>query len=223
LPPKAWAREPAHCQRNLLWANSFATLRLVASGMAVNVLEVLTDPARIVAAERLLPLDAPRARILDRLVRLAAGLVQAPIAMLTIVEGERQVFAAQTGLPEELARPGSTGLEYSICQHAVSRGRPLIVGDAPSHSLLRDHPAVVDLGVVAYAGIPLVMASGYAVGTLCAVDLVPRDWSDDHLAQLALLADFVTDQFELQCLEREAAFRRAWNGVPEMDWKSPHW
>jgi GAF domain-containing protein len=196
---------------------------LVASGIAVNVLEVLTDPARIGAAERLLPLDAPRARILDRLVRLAAGLVQAPIAMLTIVEGDQQVFAAQTGMPEDLAIAGSTPLEYSICQHAVSRGRPLIVGDASTSPLWRNHPAVVHLGVAAYAGIPLVMSSGYAVGTLCAVDVVPRDWSDDHLAQLALLADFVTDQFELQCLEREAAFRRVWDGVPEMDWKSPRW
>ena len=189
----------------------------------VNVLEVLTDPARIVAAERLLPLDAPRARILDRLVRLAAGLLQAPITMLTIVEGDRQVFAVQTGLSEDLARAGSTPLEYSICQHAVGRGRPLIVGDAWTNPLLRDHPAVVDLGVAAYAGIPLVMSSGHAVGTLCAVDMIPRDWSDDQLAQLALLADFVTDQFELQSLEREAAFRRAWDGVPDVDWKSPRW
>jgi GAF domain-containing protein len=191
---------------------------LVASGIAVNVLELLTDPGRIVAAERLLPLDAPRARVLDRLVRLAAGLVEAPIAMLTIVEGDRQVFAAQTGLPEDLAIAGSTPLNYSICQHAVSRGRPLIVGDASTSPLLRDHPAVVDLGVAAYAGIPLVMSSGHAVGTLCAVDLVPRDWSDDQLAQLALIADFATDQFESQCLEQETAFRRAWDGVPEIEW-----
>jgi GAF domain-containing protein len=196
---------------------------LVASGIAVNVLEVVTDPARIAAAERLLPLDAPRVRVLNRLVRLAAGLAQAPIAMLTIVEGDRQVFAAQTGLPEDLAIAGSTPLDYSICQHAVSRRRPLIIGDASTNPLLWDHPAVVHLGVAAYAGIPLVMSTGHAVGTLCVVDVVPRDWSDDHLAQLALLADFVTDQFELQCLEQEAAFRRAWDGVAEMDWKSPSW
>jgi GAF domain-containing protein len=177
----------------------------------VDVRDALTDPARIAAAGRLWPIDASRAHVLDRLVRLAAGLVQAPIAMVTIVEERRHVFAAHTGLPEHLAAVGSTSLEYSICQHAVARGRPLIVADARKDPLLSDNRAVVELGVVAYAGIPLTTSAGHAVGTLCAIDMVPRDWTDDQLAQLAQLAEFVTDQFEPPGPFPVSSGR--WNGV----------
>jgi GAF domain-containing protein len=189
----------------------------------VNVLEALTDQARIKEAKQLLPLDPLRARVLGRLVRLAAELAQAPIALLTVVEGDRQVFAAHTGLPSDLASAGFTSIEYSICQYAVAKRRPLIVDDARTDPILHGNPAVLDLGLVAYAGIPLIVSEGHAVGTLCVVDLKPRDWLDDQLAQLALLADLVTDQFELQRHERAAAFRREWRGVPELTSRPSGW
>jgi GAF domain-containing protein len=187
----------------------------------VNSLDVIAEPARVAAAQSALPVDGPRARILDRLVSLAAELIEAPIAMLTIVEGHRQVFAAHAGLPEHLAAAGSSPLEYSICQHAVATGLPFIVDDASQHPVLRDNRAVLDLGVAAYAGIPLILDDRFAIGTFCVADVVVRDWSDDQLAQLTLLADIATDQFELQRHERAAAFRRGWAGVFESDWRSP--
>jgi GAF domain-containing protein len=181
----------------------------------VNVVLAGNDRARLEAAHQVLPIDAPRTCVLDRLVRLAADLAQAPIALLTIVEQERQVFAAQCGLPEDLAAAGSTPLEYSICQHAVTRRRPLILSDTAMDPIFHDHPAVVSLGVVAYAGIPLITRDDHAIGTLCVIDVIPRDWAHDQLAQLALLADIVVDELELQDYVREAAFRQAWKGVPE--------
>jgi GAF domain-containing protein len=165
--------------------------------------------------KRVLPVDRTRRLVIDRLVRLAADLAEAPIAFVTIVEEDRQVFVAQIGLPEDIAAEGSTPIEYSICQHAVSRGRPLVVGDARRDALLRDHPAVVSLGVAAYAGMPVIIEDTKPIGTLCVVDVTARDWSADLLAQLTLLADVVADQFELQEHERAAAFRRMWRGVPE--------
>jgi GAF domain-containing protein len=184
-------------------------------GTRVKAVVALTDQVRLKAVERMIPVDGHRVRILDRIVRLAAELVEAPIALLTLVEAHRQIFVAQTGLPADLATAGSTPIEYSICQHAVTRRRPLIVGDARTDLLLRDHPAVLSLGVMAYAGIPLITSDGDTVGTLCAIDMIPRDWTDDQLARLALLADVATDQLQLQYHERAAAFRQAWKGVPE--------
>lgn len=175
----------------------------------------LSDQVRLKTVERMIPVDRQRIRILNRIVRLASELVEAPIALLTLVEAHRQVFVAQTGLPEDLAAAGSTPIEYSICQHAVTRRRPLIVGDARTDPLLRHHPAVLTLGVVAYAGIPLITSDGETVGTLCAIDMGPRDWTDDQLARLALLADVAMDQLQLQYHDRAAAFRQAWKGVPE--------
>ena len=84
----------------------------------------LSDQVRLKAVERMIPVDGQRIRILNRIVRLAAELVEAPIALLTLVEAHRQVFVAQTGLPEDLAAAGSTPIECSICQHAVTRSRP---------------------------------------------------------------------------------------------------
>ncbi len=196
----------------------------IATGPArsrVSSLDAITEPFRVTAARSALPVDGPRARILDRLVNLAAELIETPIAMITIVEGDRQVFAAHAGLPEQVAAAGCSPLEYSICQYAVATGLPFIVGDARKHPSLRDNRAVTDLGVAAYAGIPLVIGEQFAIGSFCVADVVVREWSDDQLAQLTLLADIATDQFELQRHEREAAFRRDWAGVFESDWRSP--
>ena len=187
----------------------------------MHLLETIREPFRVAAAQAALPIDGPRARILDRLVALAAELIETPIAILTIVEAHRQVFAAHVGLPEEMAEAGSSPLEYSICQHAVARGLPVIVDDARQDPLLRDNRAVFELGVAAYAGIPLITADSLALGTMCVADMVPRHWSDDQLAQLTLLADIATDQFELQRYERAAEFRRVWAGVGESNWLSP--
>jgi GAF domain-containing protein len=181
----------------------------------MGVLEVLADRARVQAAQQLLPVDPSRAHVLDRLVRLAADLMAAPIATLTIVEKERQVFAAHVGLPEALAA-GYSSIELSICQYAVAIGRPLVVGDCRQDPLLGAHPAVVSLGAAAYAGIPLITLDGYPVGTLCAVDAVPRNWSHQQVMQLTLLADIARDQLQLQNYERDASLRRAWKGVPEL-------
>jgi GAF domain-containing protein len=166
----------------------------------LGVLEVLADRARLQAAQELLPVDPSRAQVLDRLVRLAADLVAAPMATLTIVEKDRQVFAAQVGLPEALAVE-STPIHFSICRR---------------DPLLRDHPAVVSLGVAAYVGVPLVTFHEHPVGTLCVVDVAPREWSDAHVRQLGLLADVAMDQFQLQIYAREASLRQAWKGVPEL-------
>ena len=143
--------------------------------------------------------------------------------MLTVVEGHRQALAAHTGLPEQAAAAESLPLEDSICERAVASGRPLIVGDARRDPLLQDIPPVADLGMVAYAGIPLITTERQAVGSLCAADVVPRDWLDDQLAQLALLADIAADEVELQRHRRAAALRREWAGVPELNWNSARW
>jgi GAF domain-containing protein len=182
----------------------------------MSALGSLADRARAGSTKSILPLEGSRARILDRIVHLAADLLDSPMAMITIVEGDRQVFAAQVGLPEDVAVAGYTPLDHSICQYAVGTGKPLVVSDARTHRLLHGHPAVSFLGVVAYVGMPLVTNDGEAIGTLCVVDVVPRQWSDEELARLAILADISMDELELQDLERAAEFQTVWKGVPAL-------
>ena len=137
---------------------------------------------------------------LDRLTQLVAELLDAPVCLLTLIDTDRQFFLSAFGLPEPMCSDRQTSLAYSICQHAVASGRPLIVEDTRLEPVLTDNPAVTDLGIASYAGIPLVDDAGYAIGTLCVLDVVPRDWSGHDLAVLARLADVAMDEIRLRAL-----------------------
>jgi GAF domain-containing protein len=173
----------------------------------------VTDPDRLAALRRLVLLDSPPNPTFDRLTVLAAQLLEAPVALLTLVDADRQFFVSACGLPEPLQTARQTPLDYSICQYAVANQRPLIIGDAHDDPFLAANLAVTELGVTAYAGMPLVTSDGYAVGTLCVIDFVARDWTDDQLTILTHLADITMDEIRLHFLDRLAARRRQWRGV----------
>jgi GAF domain-containing protein len=173
------------------------------------------DPRRLAALRRLVLLDSGPSEPFDRLVRLAAHTLHAPIAMLTLIDADRQYFKAAVGLPEPLASIRETPLEYSICQYAVALGRPLIICDTRVEHWLDDNPAVTELGLTAYVGMPLVTADGYAVGTLCALDTMPRNWTDEDLINLQDLAGVAMREIRLHRLERRLAHQRDWRGVAD--------
>jgi len=168
----------------------------------------LSDPERLAALRRLLLLDTGPSESFDRLARLAARVLHTPMALLTLVDADRQYFKAAFGLPEPLASVRETPLDYSICQYAVALGGPLVVCDARVEHWLDDNPAVTMLGVSAYAGIPLVTAEGHAVGTLCVLDVSPRDWSDVDLANLDDLAGVAMQEIRLHRIQRRLAHQR---------------
>lgn len=89
-------------------------------------------------------------------------------------------------------------LSHSFCQYAIASGQPLVIPDARVHPLGADNLAVRDLGLIAYAGIPLVLSDGYAVGALCAIDGSPREWSEQDMRILADLAAAVTAHLEVR-------------------------
>jgi GAF domain-containing protein len=175
----------------------------------VNVIDLagLADPQRLGRLHRLNLLDAAPRPNLDRLVRLACGLLEARIGPVSLIDTDRQFFLAAHGLPEPLATVRQTSLDYSLCQYPAATGRPLIVGDLQKHPLLAGNPAVTEIGVRAYAGIPMIDRQGYPFGTCCVIDLTERDWDDGQLATLARLADTATDI----CLSalRESRFEEA--------------
>src|SRR5262245_46339689 len=91
----------------------------------------------------------------DRFTRLATQWLKVPTALVSLVDDRRQFFKSAVGLGEPWASERGTPLEYSFCQYAVTSRKPLIVMDAREHPFLRNSLAVSELGVVAYAGIPL--------------------------------------------------------------------
>lgn len=155
---------------------------------------VARERDRLDALARLRPCDASSVALMDRLARLAADLLEAPLALICLVEVDRQVLLGAYGLPEELSLSQQTPLAWSICQHAVASGRPLIVNDTHQHPDLVDHPTVNNLGVAAYAGIPLTVPGGHAIGTVSVMDTIRRDWIDDQLSFLACIARIITEE-----------------------------
>ena len=147
----------------------------------------LADPARLEALA-----DAGLSAAPDPDMELFAGRVRrwlgVPVALVTLVHPDEQVFPGAAGLPPELSEQRRTPLTHSFCQHVVMTARPLVVEDAREHELVADNPAIQDLGVIAYAGMPLTDGAGNVLGSLCALDTVPRRWDPAQLSALEDLA-----------------------------------
>jgi GAF domain-containing protein len=133
----------------------------------------------------------------DRLARLAAHVLQAPVALVSLVDSDRQFFKSCLGLPEPWASQRESPLTHSFCQHAVASREPLLVADAREHPVLRDNLAIRDMGVVAYAGIPLIDGDGHALGTLCVIDSQPRHWTSRQVTLLGDIAASVVTEISL--------------------------
>ena len=168
------------------------------------------DPARLGDAARLrlpeatgLP-DGSGVVVLDKLTGLAARLLGAPVALVSLVDEHRQFFAGAAGLPE-------TPLSHAFCQHVVATGAPLIVTDARLDPRVRTNAAVTDLGVLAYAGYPLRAPQGQTLGSFCVVDTRPREWSAGELAIIDDLAAVAAAEIaaRLSNAEVAAAARRS--------------
>jgi GAF domain-containing protein len=152
-------------------------------------------------------LDSEVSPSFDRLARLASKVLNAPVALVSLVDSDRQFFKSCLGLPEPWASQRGTPLSHSFCQHAVASREPLLVEDSREHELLRDNPAIRDIGVIAYAGIPLIDADGHALGTLCVIDSQPRHWTTDQVQLLSDLAASVVTEIAFAKTATQAASR----------------
>jgi len=142
-------------------------------------------------------LDSDISPSFDRLARLASSVLNAPVALVSLVDADRQYFKSCLGLPEPWASQRGSPLSHSFCQHAVASREPLLVTDAREHEVLRENPAIRDMGIVAYAGIPLIDAEGHALGTLCVIDSQPRHWTSHQVQLLGDIAASVVTEISL--------------------------
>jgi GAF domain-containing protein len=161
------------------------------------VAAAVRDPARLQAVRATGLLDSPPEPGFDRHARLAAQMMDTPVALVSLVDEDRQFFKSCLGIAEPWASDRETPLSHSFCQHAVAAREPLVVDDAREHPVLRDNPAVRDMGAIAYAGVPLIDLEGYALGTLCVIDNRPRRWSSHQVELLGDLAASVVSEITL--------------------------
>jgi signal transduction histidine kinase len=150
--------------------------------------DALRDAARLRALRETGLLDTPSEEVFDRLTRLVCRLLGAPVALVSLVDSDRQFFKSMVGLPQPWALRRETPLSHSFCQHVVTSGAPLLVQDARLHPVLSRNRAVPELGVVAYLGMPLTTAEDQVLGSLCAIDTQRRDWTAADASALRDLA-----------------------------------
>ena len=168
--------------------------------MSPTTFTAVRDPKRLAALHALGLLDTSADEAFDRLARLASRLLQAPIALVSLVDEDRQFFKSCLGLPEPWASWRETPLSHSFCQHVVASCAPLIINDARSHPEFRDNLAIGDLGVVAYLGIPLTLPNGHTVGSFCVFDSVPRTWTALETETVRDFAALVMSEIELHAV-----------------------
>jgi PAS domain S-box-containing protein len=158
----------------------------------------IRDPARLRTLRSTGLLDSAVEESFDRLTQLASRLLRAPVALISLVDADRQFFKSSVGLGEPWASRRETNLSHSFCQYVVAQKQPLIVPDARNDPILRDNGAIEGLGVVAYLGVPLIATDGQTLGSLCAIDTQPRSWNDEDLQTLLDLADSVMSKVLLR-------------------------
>jgi diguanylate cyclase (GGDEF)-like protein len=150
--------------------------------------EVPTDDASRVATLRGLGLlDTASEERFDRITRLAQRILGVPIALVSLVDADRQWFKSSQGLgvPE-------TSREVSFCGHAINDNKVLLVPDATADARFHDNPLVTgDPHIRFYAGCPIAAPSGDLVGTLCVIDREPRNLSPEDVTALTDLAAMV--------------------------------
>ena len=149
-------------------------------------------------------LGAPAEERFDRLTRLARGLLGVPVALVSVLDADRQFFLSAQGLPEPWAGLRQTPLAYSFCRSVVETGLPMSVTDAREDARVRGNPAIEDLGVIAYLAVPLALPEGCVIGALCGIDHGPRAWTAAEEGALRDLAGAVEAEMAAGLRQREA-------------------
>lgn len=160
----------------------------------------LDEEERINTLKHILVLDTAPEQRFDILTKYAGELFEVPIALVSLVDSDRQWFKSRYGLDAT-----ETPRDISFCGHAILESEPLVVNDTLDDPRFADNPLVAsDPKIRFYAGAPLHMKNGMRVGTFCIIDRVPRQLNSWELEHLKDLAKVVSN--ELQGVDATQAF-----------------
>lgn len=146
-------------------------------------------------------LDTVPEEVFDDLTDLAAHICEAPIALISLVDEDRQWFKSRVGMSKK-----ETSRDISFCAHAILNEGLFIVSDASKDPRFKNNPLVTGPQKIRfYAGAPLITPDGHALGTLCVLDCKPRKLRPEQANSLRVLAHHVVSQLELRRHAKELA------------------
>jgi PAS domain S-box-containing protein len=152
------------------------------------------ETARLQALSKYEILDTAMESVFDDLTRLAAYICSVPTATISLIDRDRQWFKSKVGL--EISQ---TSRDNAFCAHVILQIDPLIVSDAELDERFADNPLVTGAPHIRfYAGAPLIDPDGFALGTLCVIDYVPRQLSNEQQEALVVLSRQVMTQLNLR-------------------------
>lgn len=151
------------------------------------------EAGRLAELERLGVLDTPPEMATDRVTRLAAAVFHTPIALISLIDRNRQWFKSRVGVDV-----AETPRDQAFCAHAILGRDLMIVPDASQDPRFRENPLVTgDMHLRFYAGAPLITRRGFAIGTLCLLDRVPHPQvSKPHRQLLGDLRDIAVEALD---------------------------
>ena len=148
------------------------------------------EDERLATLHSLQILDTPCDDRFDRFTRISARIFDMPVAIISLVDRDRQWFKSTEGFNAE-----ETPRKFSFCGHAILGNDVFEVRNARRDPRFRDNPFVIDQPHIRfYAGAPLEAPNGHKLGTLCIIDKIPRQLSDEEKTMLKNLADMVVSE-----------------------------
>jgi len=160
----------------------------------------INESDRQAALDRYQIVDTLPEQVYDDLTKLAADICGTPIALISLIDRNRQWFKSRVGLDAT-----ETPREISFCGHAVLENALLYVPDATKDPRFADNPLVInEPSIRFYVGVPLTTPDRYTLGTLCVIDRQPRELTAQQISQLECLSRLVISQLELRRNEEKS-------------------
>jgi two-component system NtrC family sensor kinase len=152
------------------------------------------DRERVAALEKYAILDTEPEQAFDDLTLLASFICKTPIALISLIDEDRQWFKSKIGM-----KPSETPRDIAFCSVAIQQPEVMVVPDTLKDERFRNNPFVTsEPNIRFYAGAPLINEDGYALGTLCVIDKAPREITDDQKEALHALSRLVLSQLEFR-------------------------